>query len=507
MQQGLSVLPDMKAPKSPRRLFASFTPTKLFHHFDTAPPVPCLPVTIPSSDTFDPTSPPLSHYRKGHTPTLSQSSSTSSLGNGAQIVKTPLDAMRDLRPPLRNKTSSKSLAQISHSQSRWSQSSSEDPSPSDRRQTLKAKLSLHSMSTKASTPKLPELKHLRSQPSLGGWYPQGMEPFDSPDRRSDAVGPATGFENRRQSQCFSEKQMRDARRSTVKPPRRSPSTPFKASLISKFVRPAPTAKSEILITLQFGFSSMPPRNTHVTLPWHILREAGGQLAEFVSDYVDTRRESGMSDKPSMTDGSSASESDLESEFDLDTLLRDEYMKSIYMSPSQAHFMDLPLPLSVNRQMSEYEFPPLPPLPNLPPDLAKKLSQSRPTPKIVTLPGEKKRAVKNQYTQLDPYPSPSSALLSPQTSLGARRKGQNLKIEAKLLDGGGTITQLTVLLMRDANVYHLLVARLVGGTFEASDEQREALEVECRWLGMIGLADEIGWRRERSMVRRGGEGYI
>ena len=329
-------MPDMKAPKSSRRLLAALTPTKLFHHFDPAPPVPSLPMRPPSSETFGETSTLLSFSGgRGHKPSSSQSSNSIALGSGVQIVKTPMEATWDCRPsspggsysqPLRSKASSKSLTSVAHHQRQWSQSSSEGPKsplPNDRRQTLKAKLSLHSLSTK--TPTLPPLKHLRSQLSLGGWYPPGIEPFDL--NRISATNDTSPDVQRQKSQILSEKQLRDAHRSTVRPPPRRPrpSTPFEATLISKTTRPAPTAKCEVLVTLQFGYSSaVPPKNAHVTLPWRMLRNAEGHLADFVADYVEAGawRGSGVSDgRPEMTDASSASESDLESEFDLDTLPR------------------------------------------------------------------------------------------------------------------------------------------------------------------------------------------
>jgi hypothetical protein len=104
---------------------------------------------------------------------------------------------------------------------------------------------------------------------------------------------------------------------------------FRATLLSKSTRPSPTSHSETLITLTFGYTlDDPTKNTDVILPLERLQRAGGELLRFVESHLEGGgdRGSGVSSvekiQPEMTDGSSAEESDLDSdEYGLSALLR------------------------------------------------------------------------------------------------------------------------------------------------------------------------------------------
>lgn len=88
--------------------------------------------------------------------------------------------------------------------------------------------------------------------------------------------------------------------------------PFTALLLSKTTTSCPTSNSNILIRVEFGFSlERPPRNDSVVINWEDLARAGGNLAQFVASQLDE------TPKPDLTDGSSDSDSD----YDLDSLLR------------------------------------------------------------------------------------------------------------------------------------------------------------------------------------------
>lgn len=120
------------------------------------------------------------------------------------------------------------------------------------------------------------------------------------------------------------KAIKQERRTTVRPPPRLALPPFHALLTSKSTRPAPTGKNEILVVLEFGYSlDDPPKNTSVTLPWVVLGGAGGHLVRFIKDNLtDEEEERCVSMAPEMTDGSSAEDSDLDSDsYDLNDLLR------------------------------------------------------------------------------------------------------------------------------------------------------------------------------------------
>lgn len=119
------------------------------------------------------------------------------------------------------------------------------------------------------------------------------------------------------------------RRSTIKPlPKTVNVEPFEATLIGKTVKPSPTSENTILVTLQFGFSTEdPPRNDNITIPFLKLKEGGGELVRWLEGLMPPGEL--PSGQPEMTDGSSADESDLESEYDLNNLLR--WMRLLGMS--------------------------------------------------------------------------------------------------------------------------------------------------------------------------------
>lgn len=121
--------------------------------------------------------------------------------------------------------------------------------------------------------------------------------------------------------------------------------------------------------------------------------------------------------------------------------------------------------------------------------------------------KKRAATRNQYTKLLPYPSP----LSPYThtaALGARRRAPPLQVTTEEVDGGGRVTTYTVLLSRDAGVYHAIAARLSMGDWGRMDGvKRKKVEEECGWLGMEQLRGEVVGLKQKSSVIRGGEGYV
>ena len=107
-------------------------------------------------------------------------------------------------------------------------------------------------------------------------------------------------------------------RTTAKPPVRT--MPFAATLISHTTRASPTSASHVLVTLSFAYSlDDPPSNNSVSLPWEALRMGGGHLLDFVQGILGEHEEE--SQRPEMTDGESAEESDFESEYGPGALLR------------------------------------------------------------------------------------------------------------------------------------------------------------------------------------------
>lgn len=291
-----------------------------------------------------------------------------------------------------------------------------------------------------------------------------------------------------------------SRRLTAAPPPKAslPPTPFSAILKSKTTRTAVDEHSVILVNLDFAYSSsLPVNSSRVTLPLDVLQRGGAfsNLVRFVEDALKTDADG--EDGPGMTDGSSADESELESDADadadaeaadeLDNLLRDEYFKSLWVSS----------PTELGDQYDEV--PPVPPVPVR--------AKDRPSPTVSTA----KRAVRrNQYTQLTKFPSPSSSYtLQSNLPLNApsiqSRRAFAPRFPLKLAKPKGTVTEVTVLLLRDAVLYHAIAQRLINGRFGPLDGKRRKVEEECEWLGMRKLADELV--RGKSMVLHGGDGYI
>jgi hypothetical protein len=167
---------------------------------------------------------------------------------------------------------------------------------------------------------------------------------------------------------------REWNRATLKPPPKSalpptpvlsqrtsedsppvPIAPFGATLLSCSTRQAAPGEDITLITIHFAYSlEDKPDTSCVTLPLSALLSTGGQLIRFVEDQlarlnseaptVQERRMSAASDytdrnalaegmegheelRPEMTDGESAEESDVDSEYGLTTLLR--YVRSVF----------------------------------------------------------------------------------------------------------------------------------------------------------------------------------
>lgn len=55
---------------------------------------------------------------------------------------------------------------------------------------------------------------------------------------------------------------------------------------------------------------------------------------------------------------------------------------------------------------------------------------------------------------------------------------------------GVVTELTVLIQRDASAWHAIASRLCSGQWPLLDGRRKRVEAECKWAGMAGLAQEL-----------------
>jgi hypothetical protein len=171
-----------------------------------------------------------------------------------------------------------------------------------------------------------------------------------------------------------------------------------------------------------------------------------------------------------------------------------------------------------------------------PDLLKSFPPPPPLPESfsITIPSTNKpRAqTRNQYAQQDKFPSPSSPFTARSHTLPLvlpfKQNVHALTISTSAVpipcpkEGGGIITELKILLLRDAMPYHLIAQRLIAGNFASAcflneDESRKRKVMdEARWLGMNRLADELSdlpqkpvptLKHKKSGVITGGQGYI
>jgi len=347
---------DIRPPKSPRRFFFPFSksPTPQTSHpfqsSQTLPPIPPIPtIPLPSTPTVTPYDPTSQFQRKSHTPS-SSASSGSGLGFGATVVRRPSDALRCVQkpsiktaPPTRPRPPSQtgkphsprfaksveelwvpptpSTAPLKYqkfspparpvrydapaSAGYGGTKSVRHPSISAREYRLELKGSFTSLSSFASSPVAVPCEASHASRPLG---------------EITRVTPPSEGSGRSDGDCDAKKD----RRTTARPPLPvgpPPSTPFHALLTSKTKRAGPTHKADVVIVLEFGYSlDDPPKNSSVVIPWALLRQAGGHLVNFVRDHLGET--SSRSSAPEMTDGSSADESDLESDtYDLNDLLR------------------------------------------------------------------------------------------------------------------------------------------------------------------------------------------
>ncbi|KAL7421126.1 hypothetical protein Q5752_004011 [Cryptotrichosporon argae] len=224
------------------------------------------------------------------------------------------------------------------------------------------------------------------------------------------------------------------------------STAFNAVILSHTQRPAPTSASATLLTLQFAYDARAgphrkPDTSAITLPLDVWRPFGGRIVGLAEAALEEEDEG-----PGMTDGSSASSSYGPDDEDAGAL--DEYMSSIGLaSPAPA--------------------PARPITPQRPP----------------------RAATRNQYASAVRYPTPSGALAPPQPPLSARRGAPVAPIHVR---GPGTLTEITVLVPRDAGVWHAIASRVATGSW-SGDARARALD-DLRWAG-IDMDD--GHRRSRA----------
>ncbi|RSH95165.1 hypothetical protein EHS25_000251 [Saitozyma podzolica] len=355
-------------------------------------------------------------------------------------------------------------------------------------------------------------------------------------------------------------------------------SPFSATVLSSTSTSSPASSDATgLVTLHFSYSSATePDTSTVTLPLDLIaQDANGRvIAQEHNDYAedegteeeqadgarildDKRRLSGPSEysregeaeelyeeehdghdepRPEMTDGSSAEESDVDSEYGLTTLLRDDYLRSLWLpSPAVPDFStDTPVPpVPPKREWTDYPSPPrhrartrnqyvqlgmgmamamglgLPLGPG--PD-RKILEESQWGRDIVLHEGMGSTKALNVRSARRPSPQPQPTALSPhhQNNNSINHLVQ-VAASAHCIAGSAGLTQMNmnILLLRDSRGYHLLARRLLEGSWPVlGSEELRILEKEMAWLGAReGLIDEVRAGRQRgSPGGSGGEAY-
>lgn len=227
-----------------------------------------------------------------------------------------------------------------------------------------------------------------------------------------------------------------------------PTNPTPPILISRNTRPSPDSGSAVLVTLRFGFSLDAEPNTHsVTVTMDTLKPAGGRIVNFLEQSLRTSTRSITPITPgsaeTMTDGSSAEDSDFE------------------LDENVLHMRGTPPPRPPRRK---YSASGLPPLSDLPAALAK--------------------AKADREMEGSTRPRAASAATS--------RSEASTSASASVSDAesSGLLTEITVLLQRDASAWHAIASRLCAGQWPSLDGKRRRVEEECRWAGMGGLLDEL-----------------
>jgi hypothetical protein len=126
------------------------------------------------------------------------------------------------------------------------------------------------------------------------------------------------------------------KRATIKPPPRTtlPPIPFSYTLLSHTTFPTPSSESSTIITLEFAYSTDEKcKNDSVKLTLEVLRRGGGHLLDVVEKLLGERPVKGRGgaeqrgsleserSNPELTDGESSEESEFDSEYGLEALLR------------------------------------------------------------------------------------------------------------------------------------------------------------------------------------------
>lgn len=135
--------------------------------------------------------------------------------------------------------------------------------------------------------------------------------------------------------------------------------------------------------------------------------------------------------------------------------------------------------------------PLPPLAELPSALASVRTRATPSP---AWPSSASYASYGSYahSNYSGWSGASGASVSRESSQRSvtSSERQRRKRASTCPSASGVVTELTVLLQRDASAWHAIASRLCSGQWPLLDGRRKRVETECRWAGMAALAQEL-----------------
>ncbi|WOO84890.1 uncharacterized protein LOC62_06G008401 [Vanrija pseudolonga] len=245
---------------------------------------------------------------------------------------------------------------------------------------------------------------------------------------------------------------------------------FNALLLAHTSRPNTNADSTVLVTLKFSYSLNPePVTQAVTVTFETLKPAGGLLIRFLENAIRPNSVGSLAGSGGsgsgvldMTDGSSADESD----FEFDEGMAEVLIENDIGETSPLRIGSLQRSKSVSSVTA--------PSPTTP---SRVRSGYPPTAYPYSLP-----PIAQQ---------PAMSLLPPLSAIPAvlahARRPRSMTCPGPAV---GMITELTVLLQRDAGAWHAIASRLCSGSWPSLEGKRRRVEDECRWAGMDPLLAEL-----------------
>lgn len=100
-----------------------------------------------------------------------------------------------------------------------------------------------------------------------------------------------------------------------------------------------------------------------------------------------------------------------------------------------------------------------------------------------------------FAGLPPLADLPAALAQAKAAAEARVQAQQARVGRPRastcpVPAAGVVTELTILLQREAGAWHAIASRLCSGSWPCLDGRRRRVEDECKWAGMDALVAEL-----------------